>query len=58
MKKKKKKKKKSFFYLFQAKHCVHMRAGTKFGDTNLVDTMMKDGLIDAFHNYHMGITGD
>ena len=34
-----------------------MRTGTKFGDTALVDTMMKDGLIDAFNNYHMGITG-
>ena len=41
----------------QAPHCVHMRAGTKFGDVNLVDTMMKDGLIDAFNNYHMGLTG-
>ena len=29
----------------------------KMGDTKLVDTMMLDGLIDAFHGYHMGITG-
>ena len=34
-----------------------MRAGTKFGDVGLVDTMMKDGLMDSFNNYHMGITG-
>lgn len=34
-----------------------MREGTKFGDSTLVDTMMKDGLIDVFNNYHMGITG-
>ena len=27
------------------------------GDASLVDTMMTDGLIDAFNNYHMGITG-
>lgn len=35
-----------------------MRNGVKFGDTQLVDTMMKDGLIDAFHSYHMGITAE
>ena len=29
----------------------------KMGDTKLVDTMMLDGLIDAFHGYHMGVTG-
>ena len=34
-----------------------MRMGTKFGDVSLTDTMMKDGLTDAFNNYHMGITG-
>ena len=42
----------------QSPHCVHMRAGTKFGDATLTDTMMKDGLLDAFHNYHMGITAE
>ena len=36
---------------------MHMRAGTKMGDVTLTDTMLKDGLVDAFHNYHMGITG-
>ena len=35
-----------------------MRDGTKFGDVSLVDTMLKDGLMDAFNNYHMGITGE
>ena len=34
-----------------------MRNGVKFGDTSLKDTMMKDGLVDAFHDIHMGITG-
>ncbi len=44
-------------YLFQAPHCVHMRGGIKFGNATLVDTMLQDGLTDAFNNYHMGITG-
>ena len=47
-----------FISLHQSPHCVHMRAGTKFGDASLTDTMMKDGLLDAFHNYHMGITAE
>ena len=34
-----------------------MRAGIKMGNTNLVDTCINDGLTDAFHKYHMGITG-
>lgn len=34
-----------------------MREGVKFGDVNMVDSMIKDGLTDAFNNYHMGITG-
>ncbi|XP_052808171.1 acetyl-CoA acetyltransferase, cytosolic-like isoform X2 [Mya arenaria] len=42
----------------RARHCVHMREGTKFGDVSMVDTMMKDGLTDAFNNYHMGITAE
>jgi len=40
----------------QAPHCVHLRAGTKMGHTELVDTMLKDGLWDAFNGYHMGMT--
>ena len=42
----------------QAPHCVHMRNGQKMGDTQLVDTMMKDGLWDAFNGYHMGNTAE
>ena len=47
----------SMFLIFQAPHTVHMRAGVKFGDTSMKDTLICDGLTDAFHNYHMGITG-
>jgi acetyl-CoA C-acetyltransferase len=39
-------------------HCVSMRAGTKLGDTTLVDTMIRDGLWDAFNGYHMGQTAE
>ncbi|XP_033112865.1 acetyl-CoA acetyltransferase, cytosolic-like isoform X2 [Anneissia japonica] len=42
----------------QAMHAVHMRNGTKFGDVALKDTLLSDGLIDAFHTYHMGITAE
>lgn len=42
----------------QSPHCVHMRSSTKFGDATLVDTMMIDGLTDAFNGYHMGITAE
>lgn len=42
----------------QAPHAVHLRSGVKFGDASLTDTMMKDGLTDAFHNYHMGQTAE
>ena len=35
-------------------HAAHMRGGTKMGDVKFVDTMIKDGLWDAFHGYHMG----
>lgn len=41
-----------------APHCVHMRSGVKFGNTTLTDTMIKDGLWDAFGDYHMGITAE
>jgi len=41
-----------------SKHAVHLRAGVKFGDVSMEDTMLKDGLTDAFHNYHMGITAE
>jgi acetyl-CoA C-acetyltransferase len=42
----------------QAPHCVHLRNGTKMGATELVDTMIKDGLWDAFNGYHMGETAE
>ena len=42
----------------QAPHCVHLRNGQKMGDTQLVDTMIKDGLWDAFNGYHMGNTAE
>lgn len=41
-----------------APHAVAMRTGTKMGDGSLTDTMIKDGLWDAFNNYHMGITAE
>ena len=39
-------------------HAIHLRDGKKLGDTQIVDTMIKDGLWDAFHGYHMGITAE
>tara|TARA_B100001121_G_scaffold148323_1_gene129920 strand:- start:238 stop:1410 length:1173 start_codon:yes stop_codon:yes gene_type:complete len=41
-----------------APHSIHLRDGKKLGDTDLTDTMIKDGLWDAFHGYHMGITAE
>jgi len=40
----------------RAPHCIHLRNGVKMGDAELVDTMIKDGLWDAFNGYHMGNT--
>ena len=42
----------------RAPHCMHMRNGTKMGPAELVDTMIKDGLWDAFNGYHMGNTAE
>jgi acetyl-CoA C-acetyltransferase len=42
----------------QAPHCSHLRDGQKLGDMNFVDTMLKDGLWDAFNGYHMGNTAE
>jgi acetyl-CoA C-acetyltransferase len=39
-------------------HVAHLRAGTKMGDLGLVDSMIKDGLWDAFNGYHMGQTAE
>ena len=41
-----------------SRHCVHLRDGKKIGDVELVDSMIKDGLWDAFNGYHMGITAE
>ena len=42
----------------QSPHCAHLRGGTKMGDVKFVDTMIKDGLWDAFNGYHMGNTAE
>jgi acetyl-CoA C-acetyltransferase len=39
-------------------HCAHLRAGTKMGELKFVDTMIRDGLTDVFHSYHMGQTAE
>jgi acetyl-CoA C-acetyltransferase len=39
-------------------HAQHLRAGVKMGDYKMIDTMIKDGLWDAFNGYHMGITAE
>ena len=41
-----------------APHVIHLRNGKKIGDVELVDTMIKDGLWDAFNGYHMGVTAE
>src|SRR3979411_2244398 len=42
----------------QAPHCAHLRGGVKMGNFEMVDTMIKDGLWDAFNGYHMGNTAE
>jgi len=42
----------------KAPHAVNMRTGVKFGDMTFADTMLSDGLTDAFHNCHMGRTAE
>ena len=41
-----------------APHAIFLREGKKLGDAEIIDTMIKDGLWDAFHGYHMGITAE
>jgi acetyl-CoA C-acetyltransferase len=41
-----------------APHCAHLRNGVKMGNFDMVDTMIKDGLWDAFNGYHMGNTAE
>ncbi len=42
----------------QAQHVSYMRGGTKMGDVKFLDSMLRDGLMDAFHGYHMGNTAE
>ncbi len=42
----------------QSPHVMHLRDGVKMGDSKMRDTMIVDGLWDAFNNYHMGITAE
>src|SRR2546423_3441598 len=42
----------------QAPHCAYLRSGVKMGNLEMVDTMIKDGLWDAFNGYHMGNTAE
>ncbi len=42
----------------QAPHCAHLRDGTKMGGVEFIDTMIRDGLWDAFNGYHMGVTAE
>jgi len=39
-------------------HCQHLRNGQRMGDLQLIDTMIRDGLWDAFNGYHMGVTAE
>jgi acetyl-CoA C-acetyltransferase len=41
-----------------APHCAHLRSGTKMGSLEMIDTMIRDGLWDAFNGYHMGNTAE
>jgi len=42
----------------QSQHAAYLRSGTKMGGVEFIDTMLKDGLWDAFHGYHMGSTAE
>ncbi len=42
----------------QSQHAAYLRGGTKMGGVEFIDTMLKDGLWDAFHGYHMGNTAE
>ena len=41
-----------------APHSIYLRDGKKLGNSEMIDTMIKDGLWDAFHDYHMGVTAE
>lgn len=42
----------------QSQHVAHLRNGTKMGDMKFLDSMLRDGLLDAFQGYHMGTTAE
>jgi len=42
----------------QSAHAMHLRNGTRMGDAQMIDTMIRDGLWDAFNGYHMGTTAE
>ncbi|KAK3868881.1 hypothetical protein Pcinc_025761 [Petrolisthes cinctipes] len=42
----------------RAPHAIHLRSPTKLGPATLTDTLITDGLTDAFNNYHMGVTAE
>jgi acetyl-CoA C-acetyltransferase len=42
----------------QSNHAAYLRGGVKMGDVSFIDTMIKDGLWDAFNGYHMGVTAE
>ncbi|GGF08001.1 acetyl-CoA acetyltransferase [Aliidongia dinghuensis] len=42
----------------QSTHALHLRAGVRMGDAQMIDTMIRDGLWDAFNGYHMGTTAE
>ena len=42
----------------QSQHAAYLRSGAKMGSVEFIDTMLKDGLWDAFHGYHMGVTAE
>jgi len=42
----------------QSQHVAHLRNGTKMGDMKFIDSMLRDGLLDAFQGYHMGTTAE
>ncbi len=42
----------------QSQHAAYLRSGVKMGELKLIDTMLRDGLTDAFHGYHMGTTAE
>src|SRR3984885_3630211 len=41
-----------------AQHSMHLRAGVRMGNAEMIDTMIRDGLWDIFNNYHMGVTAE